>query len=1015
MSLPMWKPVLPMIPRFRSTAIAILLLSLMSLTLAGCSYFNAFYNTKRAFSEGETKRERSTDLNSRPSEYNDAVEAGSRLLEMYPESKYVDDTLFIMGQAYYWLQDYHKARRKFEELLSNYPDSPHALESNMWLGRVQVQLKKRQEATALLRGVIADTDDPYLVGESRFALAELYYVDSLFVKAAEEFIRIPEISDDDELIGKALWRAGESLFREKRYVEAAEELKRALKYDLTPSMRFQTRLLYGQSLRESGDPEGALEIYNSLLKDKRYFQEHGKVRVQKGLALNDIGQREEGFDEWQKTILDHQRSDEAAQAYYEMGMVHLGTLGERPEAKEMFDKSRTEKARSKYSMKADSMLTMLNRVDDLNLSRVRTRHRIDFTEQWVANPISPDDTLAFENAEFYDSLAIDSLKLIPLWKKAWWDSTVVIEDTTTVDTLSADSLALDTLTLDSLATDSLAVDSLSSDSLTQARLASDALVADLLAADSAQAAVREDELIDFSGQSLSAEQMNAATDDSLAMAEAVVAGDTLQVADEGGPSPQLNPMGEYQQSSRDSVTHRRMEMDPDDLFGNPGTVMMEGEPSSPRLDSLRRAEMMRHNNPYAMPDESQRPPGMPEEEWQRALEQRRMIMEGQMGPGGPMRPGPPPPGETGGPDDRTNLNAGKEQQSGLPGQPPAAPEPDVEIIKVFDIQPVLDSLAQFRVDLQDARFQLGEIQLFDLEQPDSARVIFRELTEPSNVDSVRARAMVVLAYIEKLQGDTTAADSILLQVAEEFPGTRQGNRLIEQLGMVKETPATPAELAYREAERLLLDDDSTQEAYTQYRWVSDTYSDSEWAPRAMYAAAYIAGHYLDDGETAEELLTTLIDDYGASIQAQKAREKISAFDAIRFASDVDTVGMAEEFADIDAFGEDEVDEIAQIIGGMQALSSTLEGRNLLPAEVIQGTGGEVLLRYIVNTDNTASNFKIVMEDPPGSGLGRAMVAGLEAVEFRAARVEGEPVASKVERRYTLPLDAPPNVRPLPKR
>ncbi|MCB2212012.1 tetratricopeptide repeat protein [bacterium] len=1013
----MWKPVLPMIPRFRSTAIAIVLLSLMSLTLAGCSYFNAFYNTKRAFSEAETKRERSTDLNSRPSEYNDAVEAGSRLLEMYPESKYVDDTLYIMGRAYYWLQDYHKARRKFEELLSNYPDSPHALESNMWLGRVQVQLKKRQEATALLRGVIADTDDPYLIGESRFALAELYYVDSLFVKAAEEFTRIPDISDDDELIGKALWRAGESLFREKRYVEASEQLKRALKYDLTPSMRFQTRLLYGQSLRESGDPEGALEIYNSLLKDKRYFQEHGKVRVQKGLALTDLGQRETGFEEWEKTILDHQRSDEAAQAYYEMGMVHLSTMGERPEAKEKFDKARTEKARSKYSMKADSMLTMLNRVDDLHLSRVRTRHRIDFTEQWVANPISPDDTSAFQNAEFYDSLAIDSLKLIPLWKKAWWDSTVVLEDTTSVDTLSADSLALDSLAMDSLTTDSLALVDLAQDSLTQARLASDSLVADLLAADSAQAVMgREDELIDFSGQSLSAEQMNAAADDSLALEEAAMADDTLMVAGNEGPKPQLNPMGEYQQSRPDSVTRRRMEMDPGDVFGNPGTVMMEGEPSSPRLDSLRRAEMRRHNNPYAMPDESQRPPGMPEEEWQRALEQRRMMMEQQMGRGGPMQPGlPPSPGETGGAEGMTDLNAGKEQQSGLPGQPPAAPEPDVEIIKVFDIQPVLDSLAQFRVDLQDARFQLGEIQLFDLEQPDSARVIFRELTEPSNVDSVRARAMVVLAYIEKLQGDTTAADSILLQVAEEFPGTRQGNQLIEKLGMVKETPATPAELAYREAERLLLDDDSMQEAYTQYRWVSDTYSDTEWAPRAMYAAAYIAGHHLGDGETAEELLTSIIDDYSASIQAQKAREKISAFDAIRFASDADTVGMAEEFADIDAFGEDEVDEIAQIIGGMQALSSTLEGRNLLPAEVIQGTGGEVLLRYVVNTDQTASNFKIVMEDPPGSGLGRAMVAGLEAVEFRAARVEGEAVASKVERRYTLPLDAPPNVRPLPKR
>jgi hypothetical protein len=90
-------------------------------------------------------------------------------------------------------------------------------------------------------------------------------------------------------------------------------------------------------------------------------------------------------------------------------------------------------------------------------------------------------------------------------------------------------------------------------------------------------------------------------------------------------------------------------------------------------------------------------------------------------------------------------------------------------------------------------------------------------------------------------------------------------------------------------------------------------------------------------------------------------------------------------------------------------------RNLLPPEVLSGTGGDVVLRYVVFEDGSAAEFRVVTEDPPGRGLAQALIAGLQEVSFNAGKLEGENVASLVERRYTLPLDAPPNVRPLPKR
>jgi len=938
-------------PSLKSITVFILLTGI--LTLAGCSYFNAFFNTQRSFKEAEAERERTTDMNARPAGYNDAVEAGSRLIEMYPESKYIDDALFIMGQSYYWLKDYHKARRKFEELLSNYPDSPHVMAGIMWLGKVNVQLKKREEATSQLRGLIADTDDPKLVGESRFALAELYYVDSLFVKAAEEFAKIPDISDDKDLIGKSYWRAGESLYREKRFNESAEMLELALDSQLTPSLHFRSELLYGQALRESGNPEVALNLFNSLIKDKRYFREHGKVRVQKGLALAALDQRADAFAEWDRTILDHSRTDEAAQAYYEMGVVHLETTGERPEAKDMFDKARIEKPRSKYSMRADTLLTMLNRVDQLNLDRNIIRQRIDFTEEWIADPIQPEDSLAFTSLEFYDSLAFDSLGLSLLWQSAWRDSVIIIEP---------DSSAIQDVQLDSLGVDSLAFEELSESGADSSFMEDDSTAV----------------MLRPSGIDPLAEFMPAPPD-TVSMVDTLIAADSLGIA-------------ELERAVFDTVGIQPPSRGPE---FNPGM----GDPRR-----MRRMEM---------PDSSMRPEGMPQEEWDRLIAERFSTMER----GGPPMPGEFPEMERGRGADMFPAPAMEKplETSAMNPDLDIDSGQEVEILTIYDLQPVLDSLAQMRADLLEARFQLGEIQLFDLMQPDSARRIFVDLTGPENVDSVRARARSVLAFLERQGGDTTAADSILLTIAEEFPTTRAGRQIIEQLGLQEEEIATPAELAYREAEQLLISDSLYQEAYSQYRWVSETYSNTVWAPRAIYAAAYVAGKYLNDGETTEELLTQLIDDYEESAQAQRARERISAYDLIRFASEQDTVDIATQFAEFDALGEEEVDQIAEIIGGVEALSSTLDSRNLLPQEVIQGTGGEVLLRFIVNAESQAGNFKIVMEDPPGRGLGRALIAGLEEMPFRSARLDGEPVATRVERRYTLPLDAPPNVRPLPKR
>lgn len=779
---------------FRITAI----LFLLSLG-GGCAYFNTFYNTKHYYDLAEKDRLESTTGKLRVDNYNKSIESGSRLIEYYPESEYIDDALFIMGQDYYWIGDYHKARRKFEELQANYPESEFIPQSRLWLGKAFVQLKKRQESTSILRSLIADTEDPELLAGAQFALAELYFNDSLFSKAEEEFLSAIEVDRSKTYTGEAYWRAGDAAFRAKDYARAAEYFRNATRYDLPRRLQFQAELNRGTALRLAGDLKRSKNVLENLLSDKRYFDDHGKVQVELALTLRELGDEEEAEDLIRKTVEVYPRTEISSRALYESGLWRIEE-GEAEAAVELLERARSERARTFYSLKADTMLKLVDRVQTLNRSRKIVSQRIAEIESWVEAPASPFDSAAFQSAGWYDSLALDSLRLVPLFKLAYKPLGTPAPDTVAPDTtpVNANEITVDVL-----------------------------------------------------------------------FPEAA--------------------------------------------------------------------------------DSSAKPENKP-----------------------------------------------------------------VEVERLFDPQPVLDTLAQLRVDLQDTRFQLGEILLFDMSDVDSANVVFRELAYRSSIDSVRARALMALAYIEAVQGNVVAHDSLLAKISGEYGATRFGRFIREQEG--EDTGAeemTPDREIYLEAEELYVLG-QYQEAFSRYAWLIDKYPNSALLAPSLYAAGYISAKYLSDVSTAESMFSQLIQDYPTSPQGVEANRLLASLDRIRQQQAADSLGI-NPLEGTDAYSLDEVEEEPVIVGGIAALASLLDSRNLLPQEVIQGTGGEVLLRYIVHADGSVSGFRVMLEDPPGRGLGRALISGLEQMEFRPGRKEGEKVAVVVEHRFTLPLDAPPNIRPLPKR
>ena len=117
-----------------------LLLSLVCI-LVGCAYFNAFYLAKKSFQDGE--RERLKEGKTGVGHYSKAAANALKLLKLYPESKWCDDALFLLGKSRYFQNQYQKALQRLVELENNYPDSPHFNEARYYRGLALEKSGKR--------------------------------------------------------------------------------------------------------------------------------------------------------------------------------------------------------------------------------------------------------------------------------------------------------------------------------------------------------------------------------------------------------------------------------------------------------------------------------------------------------------------------------------------------------------------------------------------------------------------------------------------------------------------------------------------------------------------------------------------------------------------------------------------------------------------------------------------------------------------------------------------------------
>lgn len=330
----------------------LLLLAALSagLLLQSCAYYNTFYNTKKNFREGLVENKKRVGEKPTAQEiqkFDLAIEKASKVLQLYPKSKYADDAVMILGQSFFYKQEFLKAQRKFDELIANFPKSNLVPVCRLWLAKTNIELRDYAGTERVLREIQKQPRRGGLNEEAQSLLGEIYFRQGMYSLAAQEFEVASKELDDKTLRGRSLMRLGESYLKTGNLSGAVESFRLATSLGGDQDFKFQSSFQFAIALKGEQRYEEALEIFRSLLAEfPTSYKDIPLVKVEIADANNGLGKTEDAKKLYEDILDTHPRTEAAAAAYFYLGEIYERKEGDFPKAQDHYDKVRKESVRS---------------------------------------------------------------------------------------------------------------------------------------------------------------------------------------------------------------------------------------------------------------------------------------------------------------------------------------------------------------------------------------------------------------------------------------------------------------------------------------------------------------------------------------------------------------------------------------------------------------------------------------------------------------------------------------------
>ncbi len=311
----------------RRGARRILLISaLAAIALGGCAYYNTFYHARQFYGQAEKARAEAPE-DRRESIgldlYEKAMKKCAKVIIEYPDSRWVDDAILLMGKCFLARRDYIAALRKFDEILLYYENSNLCREARFMKAKTLVALERRDESLPMLREFQSGKEDD-LRQEALFLLALIEYEEENYAGAAEGLEMYLDRQNEGRERDRALLLLAESYTEIGEHQKAFNTHEERLRNPfLERKERLEASLKISETLVGLGRFDEARSTLDEVRRDATRSADSLRIRYHEGKILFAEGKSDEGIEFLREALIDPPSSEAAAEVAYLLGETWL--------------------------------------------------------------------------------------------------------------------------------------------------------------------------------------------------------------------------------------------------------------------------------------------------------------------------------------------------------------------------------------------------------------------------------------------------------------------------------------------------------------------------------------------------------------------------------------------------------------------------------------------------------------------------------------------------------------------
>ncbi len=338
--------------------------------LAGCTgvkssldnfraHYNSFYNAEKSYSKGLEKiKEQEVNLDpSQPisvhirplavsnPEFQKSIDKCAQILRKFPDSKWTDDALLLIGKSYYYQRDFFQAIQKFEELKALTGKDRLKAEATLWKGKALLAGEEFGEGISyLLNELDAVFWQPRTLAEAELLLGELFAMRENWEQSSSFLGAAIRNLPRNEMKSRAYFLYGQVLEEQGRFGEAIYAFGQVRTFYPDYEYIYWSDMKRAEVARKEGNMDMAISIYRSMAKDDKNFSRRADIRYEVARTLEMEGRIAGAkvlYNRLLRMEVDRLPRDIQGRIYYRMGKIFSEEHGDLSKAAAYFDSSST--------------------------------------------------------------------------------------------------------------------------------------------------------------------------------------------------------------------------------------------------------------------------------------------------------------------------------------------------------------------------------------------------------------------------------------------------------------------------------------------------------------------------------------------------------------------------------------------------------------------------------------------------------------------------------------------------